>query len=200
MLSSVSPELSVVVPFADHEDILGDACRKLAGHLRALGLHFEILAVDEGSGDNSHALLSLLRAELPELSLIVGGPHRGFSTGAVGARGRNLLLIEPGAAVRSLAPLAGALQHIARGTDLLLLPGRFMVANRTRALAVLDPVRTRGRGFEGRLARRAARRGLSVETWPTGPGATNGRSGTSPGLRADRVLSRLFGVLATMTR
>jgi hypothetical protein len=166
MISRTSLELSVLVPFADDEDVLGGACHRLAAHLRALRLPFEILAIDEGSGDNSHALLALLRAEIPELSVIAGAPHRGFFAGATQARGRNLLLIEPAFAARSLAPLAGALARLVGAVDLVHLPGRFVVAKRTRALTVLDPLRARGASFGARIARRAARRGLSVEVWP----------------------------------
>jgi hypothetical protein len=168
-MSPPLPTLSIILPFADDEDILGVACRRLVEHCRELSIDFEIVAVDEGSGDNSVALLALLRGEIPELRVVAGTvPHRAFTVGAGLARGRQLLLIEPDAAARSLAPLASAIERVAAGLDLVILPGRFTVAKRTRALAVLDPTRVRGLGFEHRLARRAMRRGLAVEVWSQG--------------------------------
>jgi hypothetical protein len=182
-----APSLSIVLPFADHEDVVGGVCRRLASHCRSLAIDFEILAVDEGSGDNSHALLALMRTEVPELRVVTGpAPHRGFTLGADLARGRALLLVEPDAAARSLAPLANALERVAAGLDLILLPGRFAVAKRTRILSVLDPGRARGLGFEHRLARRAMRRGLAVEVWSQG-GRTAPRDALS--------VRRLFDVL-----
>jgi hypothetical protein len=155
--------LSIVLPFADDEERVGEACRRLAAHCRALGLAFELVALDEGSGDNSHAVLALLRAELPELRVVPAAAHRAFAIGTRIARGRALLLIDPAAVVRSLAPLARALGRLAAGADLVILPGRFVVAQRTRVLDLVDPVRARGAGFERRLARRALRRGRTVE-------------------------------------
>src|SRR5438128_9415150 len=89
-------EVSVVLAIGDDEDRVGHAIRKIAGHLRALGRTFEILAVDEQSADNSLALLSLLRREIPELSVHAGaGAGEGFARGVAAARGRALLLLDP---------------------------------------------------------------------------------------------------------
>ena len=153
----------------------------------------EILVADDGSTDGC---VEEAQRRYPEIRVAAFRRRRGCSAakdlGARKARGRTLLLIEPEAAVRSLAPLAGALEHVARGVDLVILPGRFVAARRTRALAVLDPVRVRSRGFERSLARRATRHGLSVETWPVGRDRR---------ARPTRVWDRLFGALAaSMTR
>jgi hypothetical protein len=191
MSAALSPSLSIVLPFADHEDVLGAGCRRLAGHCRALGISFELLAIDEGSGDNSHALLALLRPELPELRILtVPGPDRAFAAGAAAARGRTVMLVEPLAATRSLAALDAALTRLGHGADLVILPGRFAVARRTRALGVLDPTRGRGPGFERRLARRASRRGLRVDTFAGTP---------EPAVRREGGVARLFGALLFAT-
>ena len=58
------PDVSVVVPFADDEDVIGTAVRRLASHLTEREISFEIIAVDEDSGDNSHAILALLTGAL----------------------------------------------------------------------------------------------------------------------------------------
>ena len=53
-------DISVVIPFADDEERIGLAVRRVAEALRAAGRTFEIIAVDEHSGDNSHAVLALM--------------------------------------------------------------------------------------------------------------------------------------------
>ena len=84
-------DVSVIVPFRDDEDLIGTAVDRIASHLRSLKVSFEILAVDEDSGDNSHAVLALLRTHFPELRVSQAlGPGRGFGAGARRAQGRTL--------------------------------------------------------------------------------------------------------------
>src|SRR5688572_26898143 len=81
-------DVTVVLPFTDDEDLVGSACQRIAQHLTERGLVFELIAVDEGSGDNSVALLGLLRPALPELRVLHGAASgRGFALGAAAARG-----------------------------------------------------------------------------------------------------------------
>jgi hypothetical protein len=153
-------DLSVIIPFTDDEDAVGALVGRLAAHLRALGLGFEILAVDEGSGDNSRALLALVRERTPELVLLAARSAAGFATGAQAARGRALLLWD--AAVRApVGPVGWACRQVSDDrADLVLLPGRFAVCRRTRAWHVLARTRGRGAAFERRLQRRALASGL----------------------------------------
>src|SRR5678810_56231 len=76
MFDSPRFDVSVILPFGDDEEFVGIAVRRTAEHLRGLGLAFELLAIDEDSGDNSHAVLALLRAEVPELR-VTHAPGRG---------------------------------------------------------------------------------------------------------------------------
>lgn len=172
MPSSPAVDVSVIVPFSDHEEVIGSACGRIARHLGELGLTYEILAVDEASGDNSHAVLGLLRRSLVSLRIVAGArPGRGFAIGAACARGRALLLIDPDAALRSLAPFGRAHARIARGdVDLAVVRGRFAVAKRARALSVVDGVQGNGAAFERRLVRRAESRGLLIESVDGGTG------------------------------
>src|SRR5688500_11952438 len=128
-------EVSAIVPFGDDEDVIGSAVQRLAAHLRELGLPFEILAVDEDSGDNSHAVLALLRAQVPELRVLhAPGRGRGFETGVARAQGRVLWMIVPRAAVQPVAGFARALDRIRGETDdAAVLRGRFAGAHRVRA-------------------------------------------------------------------
>jgi hypothetical protein len=183
-------DLSIVLPFADHEEVVGAACRRLARHVRELELSFEIVAVDEGSTDNSPAILSLLRREVPELRIatVPGGRRAGYRVGAGLARGRVLLLIAPGSATATLAPVGRAFRRVFRGElDVVVVEGRFAVAHRTRCLPAL-----RGRrhsAFHG-LARRARVAGLAVETYELG-----GSSGTAGRRVGDGRLFRWLGAL-----
>src|SRR5687767_4592895 len=96
-------EVSVILPFGDDEDVIGSAVLATAAHLRALGLAFEILAVDEDSGDNSHAVLALMRAGVPELRVIHAAARgRGMEAGSARAQGRILWLVDAVAAVPPL--------------------------------------------------------------------------------------------------
>ena len=164
------PDVSVIVPFADDEDWIGAAIQRISDHLDQLGLTHEILAVDEDSGDNSHALLTLLGGKLPALDIIAAAqPGQGFSIGAERARGAVLWLVEPANAVRSLAAFARGHGRVARGElDVCVVRGRFSVVKRGRCLGLVESVRGRGVAFERRLAKRATRRGHTVEAYALG--------------------------------
>lgn len=166
-LMSIRYEISVVVPFADDEDSIGTAIQRLADHLRPLAIPFEILAVDEDSGDNSHAVLALLRAQVPELRVIhAPGRGRGADAGAARAQGRALWIIDPDVALvaGALAPAAAAIEAIAAGTiDAVVVHGHHVIANRVRALAALSGLRARRDALRRRLARRMAAHGLRLD-------------------------------------
>ena len=159
-------DVSVVIPFADDEDVIGLAVRRLARHLRAYGVSFEIIAVDEDSGDNSHAVLALLRPGLSELRITSApGRGRGIATGAQRARGRVLWLVDALAANSPLAPFGRAYRRIIRReVDLITVDHRYVVCHRTNTLAAIDGLRGSGATLHRRLAKRAEGRGLAVET------------------------------------
>jgi len=182
-------DVTVVLPFTDDEDLVGSACQRIAHHLAEQGLVHELIAVDEGSGDNSVALLALLRPTIPELRVLHGAsPGRGFALGAAAARGRVLWLIEPDSATRSLAAFGRPYGRITRGElELAVVRGRFALLKRSRALVFLDGVSGNGAGFERRLLKRAQRRHLTVEAYEVG--GSRGASGTFR--LADRVRWRL---------
>jgi hypothetical protein len=163
-------DVSVIVPFSDDEDVIGAGCGRIARHLAELGLSSEILAVDEASGDNSHAVLGLLRRSLPSLRIVAGArPGRGFAIGSACARGRVLWLVEPHSALRSLAPFGRAHARVARGElDLAVVRGRFSVMKRSRGLSLIAAIHGADGAFERRLVRRAQNRQLLVESYEVG--------------------------------
>jgi hypothetical protein len=163
MESDLAVCCSVIVPFGDDEDFLGPRIRQIATHLRGLGVSFEILAVDEGSGDNSLFVLTLAHREVPELGLVGGATAgRGFARGAELARGSVLILMDPRVEA-SLAPISIALHRIEDGADVVVFPGRMVVARRARAWKLLAKLRGRLPGIDATLLRKARRARLHVE-------------------------------------
>ncbi len=158
-------EISVIVPFGDDEDSIGTAVQRLAEHLRPLAMPFEILAVDEDSGDNSHAVLALMRAQVPELRVVhAPGRGRGADAGAGRAQGRMLWIIDPDIAMGSLAPATAAFAQVGAGqVDAVIVHDHYVIANRLRALPALAGLRGNRDARRKRLARRMAARGLRLD-------------------------------------
>jgi hypothetical protein len=164
MLDSSRFDVSVILPFGDDEEALGVAVRRTAEHLRGLGLSFEILAIDEDSGDNSHAVLALLRAEIPELRVThAPGRGRGIEVGAARAQGTLLLVSTPDVASGSLDGIAEACKRLlANEGDAEVALTRFAVVHRIRGLAAFRNARLLGPSLHRRLAKRLQLRNLSV--------------------------------------
>jgi hypothetical protein len=168
-------DVSVIVPFGDDEDRVGAMVRSVAAHLRSFGARFEIIAANEDSSDNSHALLALLhdRGVVPELQVVLAARDLGFAAGARVARGRTLWLLDVDAAGRPFAPFWWAQGRVAAGeVDALVVPGRFIVCRRTQAWRVLEETRGRGLVYERKFVKRGQQRGLRIET-PGGPSMTS---------------------------
>jgi glycosyltransferase involved in cell wall biosynthesis len=156
------PEISVVLAVGNAEEKVGHQIRRVAGHLRRLGLTFEILAVNDGSSDNSLSIATLLAGNVPELRVLprnVSG--RAFLRGTSEARGGVVVLLEASRTV-SFAPLGWALSRLAAGREAVVLRGRYIVARRLMALPVI--VRASGPGllFEAVFERRAQELGIDI--------------------------------------
>lgn len=167
-------DVSVVLPFGDDEETVGIAVKRTAEHLRRLGLSFEILAIDEDSGDNSHAVLALLRAEVPELRVThAPGRGRGVDVGAARAQGTLLLVSTPDVASASLDGVAEACRTLIAGDgDAEVALGRYTVAHRIRGMAAFRGARLLGVAMHRRLAKRLQMRNLLVRlSGPTGVAA-----------------------------
>lgn len=151
-------DVTAIVACRDDEDQIGHMVRRLALHLRQLGLAAEIIAVDEGSADNTLALLALLKREIPELTVVAGAASgRAYVRGIALARGRAVLLID----ARSESPLSAlghALERLARGQDVVAIASRFLILHRTRTLRAHDALvhRRDAADLERRFLRRAA--------------------------------------------
>jgi glycosyltransferase involved in cell wall biosynthesis len=185
-------DVSVVIPFSDHEDVIGTAVSRLANHLREYGVSFEVLAVDDDSGDNSHAILALLRTSGPELRVIGAGARgRGIEVGARRAQGHVLWLVEPIEAMHPLAPFGRAYRRVSRGEhDGIVVRNRFVVCHRTRCLGAIEGIKGHGHAFERKFTKRAAQRDLDIDTQVLGG---DRRVGSRFG---QRPLARLFDAIA----
>jgi hypothetical protein len=180
MLDTPRFDVSVVMPFGDDEEAVGIAVRHTAQHLRGLNVSFEILAIDEDSGDNSHAVLALLRAEVPELRVThASGRGRGVEVGASRAQGLLLLVATPDVAAASLDGAGDACRRLLAGEgDAEVSLARYTVTHRIRTLAAFRGARLIGAAMHRRLAKRLQVQNLSVRlAGPTGVTArtTTGR-------------------------
>lgn len=61
------PEISVVLPAFNEAESVGDCVGELRGVLVGMGRTFEIIVVDDGSTDETFAVLQRLKASVPEL-------------------------------------------------------------------------------------------------------------------------------------
>jgi hypothetical protein len=164
-------DVSVILPFGDDEEAVGIAVKRTAEHLRGLGISFEILAIDEDSGDNSHAVLALLRAEVPELRVThASGRGRGVDVGAARAQGTLLLISTPDVASGSLDGAGDACRRLLAGEgDAEVALARSTVAHRIRAMAAFRGARLVAATMHRRLAKRLQMRNLDVRlSGPTG--------------------------------
>lgn len=167
-------DVSVILPFGDDEEFVGIAVRRTAAHLRGLGLSFEILAIDEDSGDNSHAVLALLRGEVPELRVTHASARgRGIDVGAGRAQGTLIVVATPDVASASLDGVGDACRRLLAGDgDAEVALTRYTVAHRVRALTAFRGARLLGPAMHRRLAKRLQVQNLSVRlTGPTGVAA-----------------------------
>ena len=165
--SSVRPDcdLSVVIRTRDDEECIGSVLLRLHTHLVARGLHFELLIADENSGDNTLAVATLLKAQLPEVRLYQCSAGAGYFHCSNLARGRLLLLCD----ARSIGPLTGigfGLGELQRGVDVLAISGRYLMMRRTRALRAFSSLRARTRSpvrIERRFVRKSRALGLTCQ-------------------------------------
>jgi glycosyltransferase involved in cell wall biosynthesis len=86
------PEVSVVIPMRNEAPNVADLHRQLTSTLEAFGRPYEIIAIDDGSEDETFEALARLQARDPRLRVIRFrrnfGQTAGFSAGFAHARGR----------------------------------------------------------------------------------------------------------------
>jgi dolichyl-phosphate beta-glucosyltransferase len=118
LLEFATPDLSIVIPAHNEEKRIGHTLDAIARYLRDHALHAEVIVVDDGSTDQTGALVEARHDDFVELRLLRcernGGKGRAVRLGMLVARGRLRLFMDPGrdADIRELAQLrATAARH-----------------------------------------------------------------------------------------
>jgi len=93
------PELSVVIPVYNEEEVLPALFARLYPALDALGTGYEIVFVNDGSRDRSAAMLTAqfeLRPDVTRVVLFAGnfGQHRAILAGFAHSRGRYMITLD----------------------------------------------------------------------------------------------------------
>jgi glycosyltransferase involved in cell wall biosynthesis len=118
----VTPELSVVIPIRNEGPSLVELHRELTETLRAWGRPYEILIVDDGSTDDSFAVLSRLQPTDPHLRVIRFrrnfGQTAAFAAGFDHARGR-LIVTSDGDLQNDPRDIPKMVDLIDRGHDIV---------------------------------------------------------------------------------
>jgi dolichyl-phosphate beta-glucosyltransferase len=76
-MSSVHPDLSIVIPAYNEELRLPATLERLAEYLPTLGLQTELLIVDDGSRDRTAAVAASFAAKITGLRVLANGTNRG---------------------------------------------------------------------------------------------------------------------------
>jgi undecaprenyl-phosphate 4-deoxy-4-formamido-L-arabinose transferase len=98
-MSTPVPEISLVIPVYNEEEVLAALFARLYPALDALGRSYEIIFVDDGSRDHSVAMLREQFERRPEVTRVVlfaanFGQHRAILAGFAHARGRYLITLD----------------------------------------------------------------------------------------------------------
>lgn len=124
-VASDEPYLSVVFPAYNEQARLPATLATTERFLSAAGLSHEILVVDDGSTDDTAAVVRAASARNPRIRLIVN-PHRGkgyaVRTGALAARGQVVLFCD--------ADLSAPVEEMARFPTLLDAQHQIVIASR----------------------------------------------------------------------
>ncbi|SER63433.1 dolichol-phosphate mannosyltransferase [Pedococcus cremeus] len=98
MPPALSPELSIVVPVYNEEDVLPLLAQRLRPVADGLGATYEVVTVDDGSTDSTAVVLQRIRREWPELRVVRlranAGHQAAISAGLAVARGDYVVTLD----------------------------------------------------------------------------------------------------------
>ena len=118
----MTPELSIVIPIRNEAPALRELHRELTDTLTRWGRSYEILAIDDGSTDNSFAILAELQNLDPRLRVIRFrrnfGQTAAFAAGFDYARGR-LIVTTDGDGQNDPRDIPAMVELAARGHDIV---------------------------------------------------------------------------------
>lgn len=169
-------ELSVIVPLRDQEKHVAPIIRgaaKVAQHVRRPGdadadvpLSFEILALDERSGDNTLSVLSLLHSQIPSLRTLQD-LDRGASIRRAArlAKGEVWLVIDH---VVDPHLAAWGVGQVLRGQRAAIVPGELLALDRALGVTIL-PGQSGGLVSASRATARYLRNQNTQPAWSPAP-------------------------------
>jgi glycosyltransferase involved in cell wall biosynthesis len=115
-------DLSVVIPMYNEEENVEPLIREVASVIEGLGKRYEIVVVDDGSGDNTFALLARLCQQEPHLRVVRlkrnFGQTAAIAAGLAYAEGEIVVLMD-GDAQNDPADIPALLAELDRGNDLV---------------------------------------------------------------------------------
>jgi glycosyltransferase involved in cell wall biosynthesis len=118
----MQPEISVVVPMRNESPNVRDLYHELTSALTAFGRPYEILAIDDGSTDQTFSALVGLQAHDPRLRVIRFrrnfGQTAAFAAGFAQARGRYIVTMD-GDLQNNPADIPGMVKRIDEGADIV---------------------------------------------------------------------------------
>ncbi|MFD2721061.1 dolichyl-phosphate beta-glucosyltransferase [Hymenobacter monticola] len=124
-------ELSLIIPAFNEAQRIGPTLRRAHLFLAARPARFEILVVDDGSTDDTVALVTALAGELPGLRVLCSAANRGkghaVRLGMRAARGRIRLFSDADGST-PIEELDGLLQALAAGAD-VAIGSRYLAAS-----------------------------------------------------------------------
>src|SRR3982750_2737904 len=116
------PDLSVVIPIHNESPNLRQLHAELTATLEAWGRPYEIVAVDDGSTDDSYAILAALHAADPRVRVVRFrrnfGQPAGFSAGFAQAGGR-VIVTADGDLQNDPKDIPALVAELERGADIV---------------------------------------------------------------------------------
>jgi glycosyltransferase involved in cell wall biosynthesis len=118
----MQPEISVVVPMRNEAPNVAQLYRELTAALEAFGRPFEVLAIDDGSTDDTFALLAALQAQDARLRIIRFrrnfGQTAAFAAGFAYANGRYIVTMD-GDLQNDPDDIPAMVEQLERGADIV---------------------------------------------------------------------------------
>jgi glycosyltransferase involved in cell wall biosynthesis len=118
----MGPEISVVVPMRNESPNVAEVYRELTAVLEAYGRPYEILAIDDGSTDDTFAQLAALQSRDSRLRVIRFrrnfGQTAAFAAGFARARGR-FIVTSDGDLQNDPGDIPGMIELAERGSDIV---------------------------------------------------------------------------------
>jgi dolichyl-phosphate beta-glucosyltransferase len=151
-------DLSVIIPAYNEQQRLAPTLRALDAQLAGEGLDYEILVVDDGSTDQTVALVEEARRRMPRVRCLATSPNRGkghaVRVGMLAARGALRVMYDADGSIPA-AEVPRLLAPILRGQVDIAIGSRYVGG------ACVDVAQPRWRRLWSRLANRIVRRTLA---------------------------------------